>query len=211
MHLQLSPDATVVFQGDSITDSGRRDQPGDGLGNGYARMSADLLRAAHPGSGLTFINRGISGNRVADLRARWQDDTLVLEPDLVSVMIGINDTWRRYDADDPTTAEAYEEDYRSILTRVRDHTAAQLLLIEPFLVPVKPEQWRWRADLDPRIHIVRRLAEEFDTALLAADGLLNQTARTEKDPAKVAEDGVHPTPLGHRTLARAWTELVSIG
>lgn len=211
MPLHLQPGAKVLFQGDSITDADRRAQPGDGLGGGYARMAAELLATARPEDRLTFVNRGISGNRVADLRARWQEDAIDLKPDLVSVMVGVNDTWRRYDADDPTSTEAYERDYRAILTRVRDELGARLLLIEPFLVPVSAAQWGWREDLDPRIHAVRRLAEEFDAALLAADGLLNQAAREAGGAARVADDGVHPTPLGHEVLARAWAELVEAG
>lgn len=193
MRLHLAPEATVPFQGDSITAAGRGGPCGE-LGDGYARMSADLLRTRHPDSRLTVLNRGISGHRARDLRARWQADAVDLKPDLVSVMVGVNDTWRRFDSGEPTTAEAYEEDYRFLLARLRETSGAQLLLVEPFLVPVTPEQWQWRADLDPRIHVVRRLAEEFDAALLAADGLLNQAARAEGDPARVAADGVHPTP-----------------
>ncbi|WP_327293682.1 MULTISPECIES: SGNH/GDSL hydrolase family protein [unclassified Streptomyces] len=211
MPLQLPSRATVLFQGDSITDAGRVSHPTAGLGHGYAGMSAELLRAAHPDSDYTFVNRGVGGDRIADLRARWHEDGVALAPDLLSVMIGVNDTWRRYDRGDLTTIEAYEDDYRHILTRIRESSGAQLLLIEPFLVPVLPEQWAWREDLDPRIQVVRRLAEEFGAALLAADGLLNQAARSAGGAAHVAGDGVHPTPFGHRVLARAWVELVSAG
>ncbi|MDT0345749.1 SGNH/GDSL hydrolase family protein [Streptomyces litchfieldiae] len=210
MPLHLPPGTTVLFQGDSITDAGRLAEPGEGLGDGYARVGADLLRARHPEAGITFLNRGISGNRVADLRARWADDALALKPDLVSVMIGINDTWRRYDSGDATAVETYEADYRFLLTRVKEELGAQLLLIEPFLLPVSPEQWEWREDLDPRIHVVRRLAEEFDAALLTADGLLNQAARAAGGAAEVAADGVHLTPFGSRVLGEAWADLIAL-
>ncbi|MFE2378648.1 SGNH/GDSL hydrolase family protein [Streptomyces sp. NPDC059398] len=211
MPLQLPSRATILFQGDSITNADRVVHSTDELGHGYAGMSADLLRTARPDSEFTFVNRGIGGDRVADLRARWHKDAVALAPDLLSVMIGVNDTWRRYDAGSPTTVDAYEKDYRHILTRIRDSCGARLLLVEPFLVPVHPEQWAWREDLDPRIHVVRRLAEEFDAALLAADGLLNQAARSAGGAAHVAGDGVHPTPFGHRVLARAWVDLVTGG
>ncbi|WP_405774023.1 SGNH/GDSL hydrolase family protein [Streptomyces sp. NBC_00859] len=211
MPLQLPSRATVLFQGDSITDADRVIHPTHELGHGYAGMSVELMRTLHPDSDLTFINRGVSGDRIADLRARWHEDAVTLAPDLLSVMIGVNDTWRRYDGGLVTTIESYEHDYRDILTRVRESSGAQLLLIEPFLVPVSSEQWAWREDLDPRIHVVRRLAEEFGAALLAADGLLNQAARSAGGAAHIAGDGVHPTPFGHRVLAEAWVELVSAG
>ncbi|MDF6017088.1 SGNH/GDSL hydrolase family protein [Streptomyces sp. JH34] len=210
MTVSLHPSATVLFQGDSITDVGRlaeRDRP---LGNGYVRMAAESVRSARPDSDITFFNRGVSGDGVADLRARWREDALDLEPDVVSVLIGVNDTWRRYDSGTVNPVRVYEDDYRAILTQVRERTGARLILIEPFLVPVRDEQWAWREDLDPRIQTVRRLAEEFDAALLAADGLLNQAARAAGGAESIAGDGVHPTPLGHYLLAEAWTALVEL-
>lgn len=195
----------VLFQGDSITDAGRDRDDDSSLGNGYVGLVAEKLTAADPGR--RVLNRGVSGDRVADLRARWQRDTLDLAPDLLSVMVGINDTWRRYDAGDVTTVEDYAQDYRVILGQARD-AGARLVLVEPFLVPVDDAQWAWREDLDPRIHAVRRLAEEFDAALLAADGLLNQAAREAGSAEAVARDGVHLTPAGHACLAAAWLELV---
>ncbi|WP_129837879.1 SGNH/GDSL hydrolase family protein [Streptomyces sp. RFCAC02] len=210
MPLRLPPTATILFQGDSITDAGRTGQIGDGLGDGYAAAATALLRERHPDAAPVVLNRGIGGSRITDLRARWEEDAVALKPDLVSVLIGINDTWRRYDQGETTATGVWEADYRHLLTRLRDATGARLLLVEPFVVPVTAAQWDWREDLDPRIHAVRRLAAEFDAALLAADGLLNQAARTAGDPARIAADGVHPTPLGHRVLAEAWADLVRL-
>lgn len=210
MTISLHGSATVLFQGDSITDAGRLSGPGHPLGRGYARMAADLVRSARPESDITFINRGVSGNRASDLRARWREDAVDLKPDVVSVLIGVNDTWLRYDSGEVTSSRSYEDDYRTILRQVRDGSDAQLILVEPFLVPVTAEQWAWREDLDPRIQTVRRLSEEFDAALLAADGLLNQAARTAGGAEHIAGDGVHPTPLGHAVLAEAWTGLVGL-
>ncbi|MEV4561567.1 GDSL-type esterase/lipase family protein [Kitasatospora sp. NPDC049285] len=198
--------ATVLFQGDSITDAGRDRRLAADLGHGYAALAADRLRAANPG--LTVLNRGVSGNRITDLRDRWDTDTLAHRPHLVSLMIGVNDTWRRYDSGLPSPVDLWEDEYRRLLTRLHEHCAPRLVLIEPFLVPVTAEQWTWRTDLDPRIHAVRRLAAEFGALLLAADGLLNQAAVAAGRPEAIAADGVHPTERGHRLLAAAWTELV---
>ncbi|MFC8225346.1 SGNH/GDSL hydrolase family protein [Streptomyces sp. NPDC057287] len=210
MTISLRDSATVLFQGDSITDVGRLVEPDSPLGNGYARLAADRVRSARPAAGITFVNRGVGGDGVSDLRARWREDAMDIKPDVVSIMIGVNDTWRRYDSGAVTSVGAYENDYRAILTQVRDRLDAQLILIEPFLVPVRDEQWAWREDLDPRIHTVRRLSEEFDATLLAADGLLNQAARAAGGAEYIAGDGVHPTPLGHAVLAEAWTALVGL-
>ncbi|MEU1506012.1 GDSL-type esterase/lipase family protein [Kitasatospora sp. NPDC005748] len=200
----MHPRTTVLFQGDSITEAGRdRGCPGD-LGHGYAALAA----AGLPGTPVV-LNRGVGGDRLADLRERWPTDTLAHRPGLVSVLIGVNDTWRRHDRGLPSPVDRWEQDYHRLLGDLSGHCAPRLVLIEPFLVPVREEQWGWRADLDARIQAVRRLAAAHDAGLLAADGLLNQAARTAGDPALIAADGVHPTPLGHRLLADAWLALVS--
>jgi lysophospholipase L1-like esterase len=193
---------TVLFIGDSITDCGRdRDDP-DSLGTGYVARIAEWHALESPGAPARFINRGNSGNRAADLRRRWTTDCLELEPDVVSIMIGINDTWRRYDRGDPTSAEEFATDYREILTRTAE-IGARLVLVEPFLLPVRAEQWEWRADLDPKIAVVRRLAVEFRALFVATDGPMAQ-AGAASEPTDWVRDGVHPTAAGHALLARAW-------
>ncbi|MFD5464594.1 GDSL-type esterase/lipase family protein [Kitasatospora sp. NPDC127059] len=206
MPSDLPLNAVVLFQGDSITDAGRDRGDPASLGHGYAALAAAVLNAAHPGA--TVLNQGVSGDRVLDLCDRWERDTLAHRPDLLSVMIGVNDTLRRYDSELASPPDHWEDAYRRLLAQVRERCDARLLLIEPFLVPVTPEQWAWREDLDPRIHAVRRLATEFEALLLAADGLLNQAARAVGAPDRIAADGVHPTPYGHRLLAAAWADLV---
>jgi len=209
MTLSIKAGSTVLFIGDSITEWGRDDSTGS-LGHGYVQRAADLWAVVHPDHPVTVVNKGIGGNRVADLRARWTRDAIDVAPDVVTVMIGINDTWRAMDSGEVTTTEAYEADYRHILDRLVAETAAQLLLVEPFLLPVTPEQWTWRADLDPRIAVVRRLAAEYGATLIAADGLLNELAVNSGGDtpvsgfARYADDGVHLTDEGADALAVAW-------
>jgi acyl-CoA thioesterase I len=188
-----------VFAGDSVTDCGRRTDP-DALGNGYVRALYDTLGAQGP----RIVNAGISGNRAVNLQARWQTDVLAHEPDVVSVLIGINDTWRRYDKDDPTSTEAFEMSYRALLQALPD---AKLILVEPFLLAVKEEQRAWREDLDPKIEVVRRLATEYGAILVPADVELNRQAEVV-GATTLADDGVHPTAEGHRFLADLWHRTV---
>jgi lysophospholipase L1-like esterase len=195
----LSPRRTVVFAGDSVIDCGRLDDR-EGLGDGFVRHLFDLLGPQRP----RIVNAGISGNRAVDLRARWKTDVLAQEPDLVSVLIGINDTWRRYDKDDPTSTESFEQSYRRLLEPVR----AKLVLIEPFLLAVKEEQHAWREDLDPKIEVVRRLAAEYGAILVPADVEFNRQAESVGGTT-LADDGVHPTAAGHRLLADLWRRTVS--
>ncbi|GGJ12174.1 lipase [Alicyclobacillus cellulosilyticus] len=208
MTLRIENESLVLFQGDSITDCGRRrDQPDD-LGFGYAALVAAWFTARYPEKRVRFLNRGISGNRVRDLQARWREDCIDLRPDWVSILIGINDTWRRYDRSDPTSVEAFAAGYRDILRRTREELGANLILLEPFVLPVPEDRKQWREDLDPKIHAVRELAREFGALYVPLDGLFAQ-ASAGTDPALWAPDGVHPSLAGHALIARAW--LLAVG
>lgn len=193
----------VLFQGDSVTDCGRSREDQTSLGAGYAMMISSWLEAQYPEKNITFINKGISGNRVCDLNVRWEEDCIQLKPTFVSILIGINDCWRRYDSNNPTSPEAFEKSYRDILTQVKEKTEAQIMLCEPFVLPVPEDRRQWREDLDPKIHIVRDLAKEFKTLLLPLDGIFS-SAVAQKEPAFWAADGVHPTLAGHALIAQEW-------
>ncbi|HEY7781638.1 MAG TPA: SGNH/GDSL hydrolase family protein [Ktedonobacterales bacterium] len=202
----IEPDALVLFQGDSITDCGRGFDTLDAMGNGYAMMVAAWLAALRPDTAPRFINRGVSGNCARDLRARWQRDCLDLQPAWVSILIGINDVWRRYDDDEPTSLEDFEADYRAILEQTRA-AGIRPILCEPFVLPVPPDRARWREDLDPKIDAVRRLAREFAAPLVPLDGAFAQ-ASTRRPPDFWAPDGVHPTAVGHALIAQTWLRTV---
>lgn len=206
MTIRLADGATVMFTGDSITDAWRLAPADNPLGHGYVLHAVAGHGVRRPTSGIRWLNSGVGGNRVVDLEARWQQDVLAPRPDVLSVLVGINDVWRRYDSDSPTTLESFRAGYRRLLTQAAESGVRDLVLIEPFLVPVG-EQTRWREDLDPKIQAVRELAREFGAHLLAADGMFAQRSATTGSEVW-AEDGVHPTPAGHRLLADAWLQLV---
>ncbi|NLC68741.1 MAG: SGNH/GDSL hydrolase family protein [Clostridiaceae bacterium] len=201
----LKDNDVVLFQGDSITDCGRKREAYFDLGAGYPAMIASLFAAMHPEMEVTFLNRGISGNRAKDLAERWFEDCIELKPTVVSILIGINDTWRRYDSNDPTSAESYEKSYRRILTLTRENTDARIILLEPFVLQVPGDRKAWREDLDPKIQVVRSLAREFGTLFIPLDGIFAEYS-THKPPEFWAADGVHPTTAGHAVIARAWMQ-----
>ena len=199
----------ILFQGDSITDCDRnRDNPRC-LGYGYAMFIASRYLAKYPDHPVEFINRGVSGDRTCDLKARWDEDCINLKPDLVSILIGINDVWRRYDNNQITTAEQFADNYYHILTKTVESTDAGLVLMEPFLLPVSEELKSWREDLDPKIHVVRELAREFNATLVPLDGLFAQ-ASAKREPCFWSTDGVHLTFEGHALVAQAWLDAVGI-
>lgn len=197
----------ILFQGDSITDSGRAYEDPNSLGLGYPMLTAAWFQALYPESDVTFLNRGISGHQACHLQARWQQDCLDLEPTIVSILIGINDTWRRYDSNSPTSTEQFETAYRDILTKTCENLNARIVLMEPFLLPYPEDRKMWREDLDPKIQVVRDLAREFGTVLIPLDGIFAQ-ASTRREPEYWAADGVHPTLAGHALIAQTWLETV---
>lgn len=199
----------VLFQGDSITDAGRDRSNSNSLGIGYANMAAGWFSALYPEKNVRFLNRGISGNRVKDLEARWEEDCLQLQPDVVSILIGINDCWRRFSQNDPTSVEDYAAGYRRLLTSVKEETGAKIILLEPFLVPASPELAAWREDLDPKIQAVRELAREFAAVYVPLDGIFAQ-ACVKQQPTFWAHDGVHPTNAGHGLMAQAWLKAIGV-
>jgi acyl-CoA thioesterase-1 len=191
----------IVFIGDSVTDCGRRDDAPDYFGEGYVRLIAGTLPERR------IINVGINGNRVVDLRDRWHIDVIEQKPDILSVYIGINDTWRRYDANDPTTAESFETDYRACLADLGG--ATKLILVEPFVLPVNDEQESWHEDLDEKRAVVARLAEEFGAGFVPLQSVLAAAAE-DRGATSLAQDGVHPTEIGHRLIADAWLEVAKL-
>ena len=216
----IKPADIILFTGDSITDCGRARTGGAAaiatgaeparLGDGYVQQIATRL-AMQPDLGrLRIFNRGISGNRIYDLETRLETDLLALKPTVVSILIGINDTWRRYDSGLISEVSEFEASYRRILVRVRGELGARIVMLEPFLLPVPETRGVWREDLDPRITAIRRVAAEFAEAYVPLDELF--AAAVESAPAASwLPDGVHPSTAGHSLIADAWMKAVARG
>ena len=207
MNTPFAPQARILFQGDSVTDCGRDRNNTFDLGGGYPALIAARLWAELPELNLEVLNRGISGNRVYDLETRWEEDCIQLQPDWVSILIGINDTWRRYDRDLVSPIDEFTACYRRILTQTVETTGAKLILCDPFVLPYPEDRRAWREDLDPRITVVRDLAREFDAIYVPLDGIF-AAASARREPAFWAADGVHPTLAGHGLIAKAWLNAV---
>ena len=194
--------AVNIFIGDSVTDCGRDIEPP--YGDGYVREIARSGKLAGQ-----IINVGTSGHRLIDLEKRWQADVLDHKPTLVSIAIGINDTWRRYDDNDPTRTKDFRDQYHRVLTLTRQACNPQFVLCEPFLLSVREEMNTWREDLDPKIDVVYAMAKEFDAIVVPFDKHLNQLATTFA-MADIADDGIHPSPFGHAEMAKLWLSNVAL-
>lgn len=194
--------AVNVFIGDSVTDCGRDIEPPYGDGYVYNIAQSHALNGQ-------IINVGTSGHRLVDLGKRWQADVLDHKPSLVSIAIGINDTWRRYDDNDPTTTEDFRDRYKRLLTQTKYLCNPQFVLCEPFLLSVREDMNEWREDLDPKIEVIHAMAKEFNAVLVPFDSYLNNLAATTP-MVQIAEDGIHPTAFGHTELAKLWIKSVGL-
>lgn len=209
--MKIMNDDTLLFIGDSITDAGRDRSDLMDLGKGFPLLIAAYLQANMPEKRLTFFNRGIGGDQLRDVKNRWEEDCLDLNPDIVTLMIGINDAWRNQDNDHLVTdeeLETFESDYRFLLKSLHQRTDARVILMEPFVLPYPKDRMNWRRDLDPRIQVVRKMAKEYQTELIPLDGLMNAQGIKNGFSYYTGEDGVHPTVAGHGTIAKAWLDAV---
>jgi lysophospholipase L1-like esterase len=202
----FSTGSTILFQGDSITDAGRGRNPDPNhiLGHGYAFLIAARHGAAFPDRNLNFINRGISGNTILDLQKRWKNDTLHLKPDLLSILVGINDARVGVSPDD------YHRIYDELLTLARQQNPnLKIVLCEPFWLPVgkmTDDLKRQQAATALR-QIVVTLAAKHDAALVPCQQIFTEACK--QAPADYwIWDGVHPTYRGHQLLADAWQSAV---
>lgn len=203
----FTPGARILFQGDSITDGnrGRSADPNHILGHGYAFITAAKFGAAYPALKLEFLNRGVSGNTVLDLEKRWQADTLDLKPDILSILIGVNDQARGVPLD------VYEQTYDKLITAAKTaNPKLKLVLCEPFWLDhraTEPQQGCPNADIVKRQEIVARLAQKHGAALVLFQAALNRA--TERAPAAHwIWDDIHPTYSGHQILADEWRRTV---
>jgi lysophospholipase L1-like esterase len=204
----------VLFQGDSITDAGRsREREGEAndraaLGNGYALLAAAGMHCARPAAKLRFHNRGISGNKVFQLAERWEKDCLDLAPDVLSILIGVNDIWHKRGGHYDGTVETYEEDYDALLTRTRVALPeVKLVVCEPFVLRCGAVDDSWFPEFDGYRAAARRVAEAHGAAFVPFHSMF-EDALAIGPPELWAGDGVHPSPAGAALMAQAWLRAV---
>jgi lysophospholipase L1-like esterase len=209
-----------MFTGDSITDL-RQPVDEDRSGCGYPLRIAGDWCFRHPDRPVTWQNTANAGDKVMDLEARWQTDVLDAHPDVVSILVGVNDMgWHTLDPKGYVIpVEEFEAGYDRLLAPLAE-AGTELVLIEPFLLPIHgvveagaalvddEKRKEWRADLNPKIEAVRELAGKYGAHLLAADRMFAELAATT-GPEYWSEDGVHPTSASHSALAAAWLRLVA--
>lgn len=210
---RLGDGAVVLFQGDSITDAGR-DKKRTGandlgaLGRGYPMMLATQLLGMHPYKKLKIHNRGISGHKVPDLANRWQTDTIALKPNLLSILIGVNDIWHKLGGRYNGTIEDYDTGFTKLLA---DTKAAlpdvRLVVCEPFVLKTGAVNDTWFPEFDQRRAVARKVAEAAGAMWVPWQSMFDEAARHA--PANYwLGDGVHPTTAGHALMSATWLDVV---
>ena len=197
----------ILFQGDSITDGnrGRSADPNHILGHGYVFLIGAKYGAMLPERNLVFMNRGVSGDTVVTLQNRWQTDTLDLKPDILSILIGINDASRRIPLED------FEKTYDRLLAdTVAVNPKIRLVLCEPFTLPVgkHKEDWdEWSADVKQRQVVVVKLAAKYGAAVVDFQKVFEAASRRAPADYWIWDD-IHPTYAGHQLMADEWERVV---
>jgi len=200
---------TILFIGDSITDAFRTLPGSAPYGNGYVSMVRDFMTALHPELELRYVNRGVGGDTVTDLAARWSEDVIAERPDWISVCIGINDVWTRITSMTSTAADAgsYEALLGNLLRdAVESLRPAGLVLIDPYVIEPDPEDV-FRAAMAPYLDAVRRLAERFSAIHVRTQEAFD-AALVHRPSGFWAEDRIHPEGPGHAVIALAFLRAV---
>lgn len=206
----------ILFQGDSVTDAGRTASNYPNLGRGYPDFVAGQLGFRYPLMDFVVENRGIGGNRVVDLYQRWKVDAVNLAPDVISILIGINDTWHEFAHKNGVEPDRFEMVYRNLVSWTKKALpGVKLVLCEPFMLEVsktkgdyKPgENWApgdgWEEEMAIRRKMVKQIAEDSDSVFVPLQSVLNDALALA--PAEHwLSDGVHPTAAGHALIADAW-------
>ncbi len=214
----FEPNTTILFQGDSITDAGRdrtiesQANVPAALGRGYAFLTAARLLAQQPQ--LNIFNRGISGNRITNLQTRWHDDCLALKPDVLSVLIGINDTWHGTAKGTPANGvpiDRFESVFCELISQARDaNPDITLVICDPFTTECGAvTELAFHPDIDHRREAVHRVALQYDAIFVPFQQVFDDAVARAGDPSLLAADGVHPTLAGHQAMADAWLHAVN--
>lgn len=210
----LKKDAVILFQGDSITDAGRKRDQNDAnspgaLGNGYAYLAAAALLREFPGKNLKIYNKGISGNKVYQLAERWDADCLQIKPDVLSILIGVNDFWHTLTGNYKGTITTYRDDFTALLDRTKQQLPdVQLIIGEPFAVNgVKAVDDKWFPAFNEYRVAAREIATKFDAAFIPYQAIYDK-AQQSAPGSYWTGDGVHPAIPGASLMAASWMEVI---
>jgi lysophospholipase L1-like esterase len=210
----LTSDNIILFQGDSITDAGRNRNDNSfnstgALGAGYPMLAGAELLEKYASLKLKVFNKGVSGNKVFQLAERWDADCLSIKPDILSILIGVNDIWHKLEGNYNGTVETYRHDYIALLERTKKALPnVKLIICEPFAVPgIKAVDDRWYPEFYGYQKTAREIATQFNATFIPYQKIYDEAIK--KAPGTYwTGDGVHPTLAGAQLMAQAWVAAV---
>ncbi len=209
----INKDDVILFQGDSITDAGRKKDDtayntASALGSGYAMITASDLLFKYGDKNLKIYNRGISGNKVYSLAERWGKDCLDIKPNILSILIGVNDY--AYERKDNRTFKTYSDDYKVLLDRTKQNLPdVKLIIGEPFAIPgVKAVDETWFPAFDEYRYAAKEIAKSFDAVFVPYQRVFDK-AQKETPGTYWTYDGIHASLAGAQLMAHAWLEAVN--
>ncbi len=207
--IQINPGDVIVFQGDSITDANRKREITDAnnleaLGYGYTYISTLKLLCDHAEKNLVIYNRGISGNKVTDLLDRWEKDCLLLKPNVLSILIGVNDFWSTLKGG-TNTPDAFLRKYEELLDRTRQRIPdCKIILGEPFAIKgVMFVDDKWYPQFKEYQQAVHEVSSKYKTVLISYQSHFDK-AQKKASGSYWAVDGVHPSLAGHQLMSQCW-------
>jgi lysophospholipase L1-like esterase len=213
--INLKKNHNILFQGDSITDAGRDKKnqvPNQqkAFGRGYAWMAASNLLVGQPELGLTIHNRGISGNKVHQLADRWERDCLELKPDILSILIGVNDIWHGLNGKYKGTVETYEKDFLALMERTNKALPnTKFVICEPFVLKCGAVNDKWFPEFNKYRASARKVADQNGAVFVPFQSMFDQAVKYAP-PAHWAGDGVHPSPHGASLMAHFWLQSLGL-
>lgn len=201
----------IVFAGDSVTDMGSVNPVGEGLfdnvGKSYVRIIENMLAAYYPKTRVRVTNSGISGNTSRDLLERYDRDVVSLNPDWVSICIGINDVWRQFDSpaipDGQVMPDEYEKNVEKMILDVKDKVKGIFILTPYYMEPNRDDMMRAR--MDEYVAICKKLAEKHGCILVDFQKLYEDYCKI-RHSSYITWDRVHPNQVGATLMARAFLE-----
>ena len=212
--IHLEKNDIILFQGDSITDADRKkDNPdannASALGNGYALIAASELLNHHADKNLRIYNRGISGNKVYQLAERWENDTLNLKPDVLSLLVGVNDFWHTLSSGYKGTIKTYTDDLRNLLDQTKQKLPdVKLIIGEPYaLSGIKAVDEKWYPAFNEYRTVAREISHSYNAIFIPYQSIYEK-AQKYAPGVYWTGDGVHPTLAGANLMAHAWLAAV---
>jgi lysophospholipase L1-like esterase len=210
--VRIEPGSRLLFIGDSVTDCGRARPVGEGslaaLGHGYVAEVAGILTPLSPS--LHVMNTGVGGDTVKNLVLRWESDVFALEPDWLSVMVGINDVWRQFDGRDLSAAVLPDEFlrlYDGLVVRTV-HRLRGLVLMGPYYIEDRKTD-PMRRRMDEYGALVKGIAAKHGVPFVDTQKAFD-AALVGRSYMELAGDRVHPTAAGHKVLAAAFLQAIGL-